>query len=51
LVAAVAQGQDVELALGALPPSVRAQFTTPQGMADASFSKLYDELRRIDPAF
>jgi HD-like signal output (HDOD) protein len=51
LVAAVAQGDAAEVALTALPPSVRARFTGADGKPDAAFSKLYGALQETEPTF
>ena len=48
---AVAAGQKdaTEVALAALPQSVRARFTGADGKPDAAFSKLYDALQETEP--
>ncbi|HEX7438903.1 MAG TPA: HDOD domain-containing protein, partial [Caldimonas sp.] len=51
LAAAVAQKDAVEVALAALPPSVRARFTGADGKPDAAFGKLYDALQETEPTF
>jgi HD-like signal output (HDOD) protein len=51
LAAAVAQGDSAEMALTALPPSVRAQFTASDGKPEAAFSRLYDGLQETEPTF
>jgi HD-like signal output (HDOD) protein len=51
LAAAVAQKDAAEVALAALPPAVRAGFTTSSGEPDATFVKLYDLLLETEPAF
>ncbi len=50
LVTSVAQKQDADVALAALPPALRAGFTAPGGEPDASFIKLYDTLLETEPA-
>jgi len=51
LAAAVAQKDAAEVALAALPPSVRARFTGADGKPDAAFGKLYDALQETEPTF
>jgi HD-like signal output (HDOD) protein len=51
LAAAVAQKDAEAAALAALPPAVRALCTAADGQPGAPFSKLYDVLREIEPAF
>jgi HD-like signal output (HDOD) protein len=51
LAAAVARKDTAEIALTALPPSVRAQFTASDGKPDAAFSRLYDGLQETEPTF
>ena len=51
LAACVAQNDASEVALAALPPSVRAQFTAANGEPDAAFGKLYDGLLATEPMF
>jgi HD-like signal output (HDOD) protein len=51
LAAAVAQKDAAEIALAALPASVRARFTGPDGQPDATFGKLYQALQETEPAF
>ena len=49
LVAAVAQNDAAEVALAALPPGVRVQFTAANGVPDAAFAKLYAGLQETEP--
>jgi HD-like signal output (HDOD) protein len=51
LAAAVAQKDAAEVALAALPASVRARFTGADGQPDAAFGKLYEALQETEPAF
>lgn len=51
LAAAVARGDTAEMALTALPPSVRARFTASDGKPEAAFSRLYDGLQETEPTF
>ena len=51
LAAAVAQKDAAEVALAALPPSVRARFTGADGNPDAAFGKLYGALQETEPTF
>ncbi len=51
LAAAVAQKDAAEVALAALPQSVRARFTSADGEPDAAFSKLYEALQETEPTF
>jgi HD-like signal output (HDOD) protein len=49
LAVAVAQKDAAEVALTALPPSVRAQFSAADGKPNAAFFKLYDALQETEP--
>ena len=51
LAAAVAQKDAAEVALAALPPTVRARFAGADGQPDAAFVKLYDALQETEPTF
>ncbi|HEY4956948.1 MAG TPA: HDOD domain-containing protein [Caldimonas sp.] len=51
LAAAVAQKDTAEVALAALPPTVRARFAGADGQPDAAFVKLYDALQETEPTF
>ena len=51
LAAAVAQKDTADVAVAALPPSVRARFTGADGEPDAAFGKLYDALQETEPTF
>ena len=51
LAAALAQKDDAEAALAALPPGVRARFTGSDGKPDAAFGKLYEALQDTEPTF
>ena len=49
LASSVAQKEDIEVALAALPARVRAVFSGADGKAAASFTKLYDALTETEP--
>ena len=51
LAMAVAQKDAAEVALAAMPQSVRSRFTGADGKPDAAFSKLYDALQETEPTF
>jgi HD-like signal output (HDOD) protein len=51
LTAAVAHKDATEVAMAALPQSVRARFTGADGKPDVAFSKLYDALQETEPTF
>ena len=51
LATAVAQKDAPEVALAALPDSVRARFSGADGQPDAAFGKLYDALQETEPTF
>jgi len=51
LATAVAQKDAPEVALAALPDSVRARFSGADGQPDAAFGKIYDALQETEPTF
>ncbi len=51
LAQAVTQKDLGEVALAALPASVRARFTGADGKPDAVFGKLYEALQETEPTF
>ena len=51
LAAAVAQKDNVETALAALPPRVASRLADAGGQPDAAFSKLYEALQETEPTF
>lgn len=51
LAGAVAQKDALDVALAALPASVRARFTGADGQADTAFGKLYEALQETEPTF